>query len=69
MARSMGSATLRHTIGPLWIGICVTVVGSGLYFGKGKMIRRLPLLSDKEQSLIVAVAGLAFVVVGLVHLF
>ena len=50
------------------IGTVVAAVGIGCYFGKGKLIGRLPGLSEKQNSLVLAGFGLFFVALGLVHL-
>ena len=50
------------------IGALVATVGIGCYFDKGRLMGRLPGLSDKQNSLALAGFGLVCVVLGLVHL-
>jgi hypothetical protein len=48
------------------IGAGLVVVGYGVHSGRGKMIHRFPVLTQPQQGLILAGAGLVLIVWGLV---
>lgn len=51
---------------PIVIGAGLMFVGYGLYSGRGKLVRRLPLLTQSQQGLLLIAAGAISVVWGLV---
>ncbi len=44
------------------------IAGYGAYSGRGKMIHRLPVLSQPQQGLVLAAAGAIAIVWGMVSL-
>ena len=58
---------MENSLFELVIGVGLVVVGVGGYLGKGRPIHRLPVLDDKQQSLLLAAFGLLLIVLGLVH--
>lgn len=59
LARSnLGRVSLNLSrIFAIVIGALLAVVGTGIYRGKGKLVRRLPGLTDSQQGLAMAAAG------------
>ena len=53
-----GLTSLDHSKLPaIVIGGILVLVGTGVYRGKGKVIRRFPGLTDSRQGLVLAAAG------------
>jgi hypothetical protein len=54
--RRIVSSSAQDVVGIL-VGAVLIVGGSALYLGKAKVIRRLPVLSDAQQGVLLAAFG------------